>query len=334
MSVEGPYKVPLVNEGLEPLPGGANFIRAKTLWEIGLDVAGDPSIIYGGNRDLRISVGSGGGAQWKPSLNFGTGSAILAHDVCNGSMDAAFVNPSALLTQAYLGKGLFTEALPVRVIMSHPSWDSFAMMVHPRTKLRSVADIARQKYPLKMSVREDPTHSTFSLIEQIFNLEGFGLKDVLSWGGEIVGTGAPAGPKRMQPIQEGEVDAIFDEALVTWLSHALKCGYEFLEFAEGQREALTELGWRKSTINAGDYPGLDRSYECIDFSGWPLYCDASLPDDVVIDICEAVVARQNQIPWAAGDYQGIEKVFQNTLHTPVDVPFHTGVTKFLAKWQG
>jgi hypothetical protein len=29
---------------MEPLPVGANFIRAKMLWEIGLDIAGDPSI--------------------------------------------------------------------------------------------------------------------------------------------------------------------------------------------------------------------------------------------------------------------------------------------------
>ena len=37
---------------MEPLPKGANFVRAKTLWEIGLHIAGNPATPYGGNRDM------------------------------------------------------------------------------------------------------------------------------------------------------------------------------------------------------------------------------------------------------------------------------------------
>ena len=37
---------------MELLPKGANFIRAKTLWEIGLHIAGNPATPYGGNRDM------------------------------------------------------------------------------------------------------------------------------------------------------------------------------------------------------------------------------------------------------------------------------------------
>ena len=47
---------------MEPLPKGANFVRAKTLWEIGLHIAGNPATPYGGNRDMVIIVGSGSGA--------------------------------------------------------------------------------------------------------------------------------------------------------------------------------------------------------------------------------------------------------------------------------
>ena len=43
---------------MEPLPKGANFIRAKFLWEIGLHIAGNPATPYYGNRDICISVGS------------------------------------------------------------------------------------------------------------------------------------------------------------------------------------------------------------------------------------------------------------------------------------
>jgi hypothetical protein len=55
-----------------------------------------------------ITVGSGAGAAFRPWLRLATGSAILAEQVAAGDgFDLAFVNPSALLTQAYRGVGLF-----------------------------------------------------------------------------------------------------------------------------------------------------------------------------------------------------------------------------------
>ena len=47
-------------------PSGANFKRAKILWELGLHIAGNPETKYGGNRDMRITVGSGSGENFRP----------------------------------------------------------------------------------------------------------------------------------------------------------------------------------------------------------------------------------------------------------------------------
>ena len=114
---------------MEPLPKGANFVRSKTLWEIGLHIAGNPLTPYGGNRDMIICVGSGSGESFRPWLRMASGSAILAEGVVNGDVEAAFVNPSALLTQAYRGVGLFKKPLPVRIIASYPSWDRFVIAI-------------------------------------------------------------------------------------------------------------------------------------------------------------------------------------------------------------
>ena len=163
---------------MEPLPKGANFVRGKTLWEIGLHIAGNPDTPYGGNRDMIITVGSGSGERFRPWLRMATGSAILAEEVAAGGVECAFVNPSALLTQAYRGVGLFKKPLPLRVVASYPSWDRMVFAVHPRSGIRSLADIKTKRYPLRISVREDPTHSTHVLIDQAFALHGFTLKDV------------------------------------------------------------------------------------------------------------------------------------------------------------
>lgn len=316
---------------MEPLPKGANFRRSKMLWEIGLHIAGDPSIPYGGNRDMCITVGSGGQADFRPSLRLATGSAIMAHDVAAGNIDMAFVNPSALLTQAYCGVGLFDTPLPVRIVASYPSWDQFAIVAHKRTGLKSVQDLKDSKYPLKISVREDPTHSSLVLIDQIFAVYGFRLEDLVRWGGELMLTGSPSHEvNRLRPIRDGVLDALADEGLTAWFDEALGHDYEPLDFSEECFEALGKLGWRRVEVPAGKpYTNLKRSYACFDFGGWPIYTSASMPDDVVYKVCEAIGAREDEIPWEARSWTDISQPFTETDATPMDVPLHPGTERWL-----
>ena len=164
----------------EPLPRGANFRRSKFLWEIGLDVAGDPTTPYGGDRDMCISIGNGSGEAWRPAMRMGTGSPILALDVARGGLEMAMVNPSGFLTQAVRGVGLFKEPLPLRIIAMYPSYDRFVFTAHPRTGLKSLRDVKERKYPLHVSVKEDVTHSTRVFIDQALAFYGFSLADIVS----------------------------------------------------------------------------------------------------------------------------------------------------------
>jgi hypothetical protein len=247
---------------MEPLPRGANFVRAKTLWEIGLHIAGNPATPYGGNRDMVITVGSGSGARFRSWLRLATGSAILAEEVAAGGLEAAFVNPSALLTQAYRGVGLFRASLPVRIIAVYPSWDRFVFMIHPRTGIRSLRDIKEKRYPLRVCVREDPTHSTLVLIDQAFALHGFKLTDVESWGGKLVVCGSPFDARRMEPLRRGELDAIFDEGIKTWLNEALACGLAPIALQPSEFEQLGRLGWRRVLLPKARFSHLKRRHRC------------------------------------------------------------------------
>jgi TRAP-type uncharacterized transport system substrate-binding protein len=313
---------------MEPLPKGANFIRAKTLWEIGLHIAGNPATPYGGNRDMVITIGSGGGARFKPWLKLGTGSAILAEEVVTGSIDMAFVNPSALLTQAYRGVGIFKQKLPVRVVASYPSWDRFVLMVHPRTGLRSIADLKDKRYPLKVSVREDPTHSTLVLIDQLFALHGFSLADLQSWGGKLMLCGSPSDVRRLDPLAAGALDAVFDEGIKVWLPQAIAAGLEPLEVATAEFDAMGKLGWRKVILPTARFRGLKRDCEAIDFSGWPIYTRADLPDETAYEVCGALAARADEVPWEKDGYHGIAQLGRDTEETPIDVPLHPGAERW------
>lgn len=312
---------------MEPLPKGANFVRAKMLWEIGLHVAGNPLTPYGGNRDTCITVGSGGQDTFKPWLRLGTGSAIMAEDVCRGNLEMAFVNPSAMLTQAYRGVGVFKKALPVRVVASYPSWDRFVITVNPKCGVTTLAQMKGK--PLKISVREDPTHSTHVLIEQVLSLHGFTLKDVESWGGKLVLCGGPGDVRRLDPVARGEIDMVFDEGIRTWLPHVLKNGMVPLDLTEKELAHLVACGWRKKILPPDRCEGLKAPHTCIDFSGWPIYCSANLDEKMVYDVCGAIAARDFEMPWEPGEHHNIMQVFGESDETPIDVPLHPGTERWV-----
>ena len=192
---------------MEQLPKGANFVRAKTLWEIGLHIAGNPATPYGGNRDMVIAS-AGFGRRFRPWLRIATGSAILAEGRGERRRRGG-VRQSVGAADPSLSRGRpVQDAAAGADHRNYPSWDRFVMAFHPRTGIRSVADIKAKKYPLRVSVREDPTHSTIVLIDQIFALHGFTLADIEGWGGKLVRCGGPGDERRrLEPMARGEIDA-------------------------------------------------------------------------------------------------------------------------------
>ncbi len=312
----------------EPLPGGANFKRAATLWEAGLHIAGNPETPYGGNRDVCIVVGSGSGESFTPWLRLATGSAILAKAVAAGDVEMAFVNPSGLLTQAYRGTGLFSEPLPVRVVASYPSWDRFVCAFDPKAGVKSLQDIKDRRLPLRVSIREDLTHSTRVLIDQMLATLDFSLDDIVSWGGSLQLIGGPGDKRRLAAIRAHEVDAVFDEGIGTWFPVALESGFQPMTPDEPVMNRMQELGWRRVVIKAGHYPNLAADHWCIDFSGWPLYTRESLPEQVAYDVCAALNARSDQIPWDERAFTGIDQIGRDTEATPLDVPLHPGAERW------
>jgi TRAP-type uncharacterized transport system substrate-binding protein len=311
-----------------PLPRGSNSYRTKMLWELGLHIAGNPTTPYGGDRDMCIVVGNGSGDQFRPALRMATGSPILALDVARGGIDMAIVNPSGFLTQAYRGVGLFKEKLDLRVIAVYPSWDRFVFMLNPRLKLKSLREIRDQKYPLYVSVKEDPTHSTRVFIDQVLAYYDFCLDDIVKWGGRLNFTGPPNDERRMSAMASGELDAIFDEGLSLWFQEAIERQWRLIDLEDRHFQYLTELGWRKVTIPAGRYRGMDYDHACIDYSGWPLYTRADLPEKYAFEAAEGIFVRKDQIVWQRPD-DDIRTMFADGEATPMDVPLHPGVAKFL-----
>jgi TRAP-type uncharacterized transport system substrate-binding protein len=311
----------------EKLPRGAQFTRSKMLWEIALGVAGDTNIRYFGNRDVAVVVGNGSGDNYRPALRMSPGSPALAHAIVRGDLEASFVNPSGLLTQAYRGKGMFKEALPVRVIASFPSWDRFVVMVKPSSNIKSLGELKDRK-GLRLSIREDATHSTRVLLDQMFPMFGYTLADLEKNGATYQLNGPPMDPRRMEAIAQGSVDVIFDEGIPAWLPHALKNGYVPLDIDEKVMSQLVDMGWRQVILPKSRFPDLDGDHPAIDYSGWPLYTRASLEDEWAYKVCQAIKDRVDEIEWERPAFKGLDQLGRDTEETPLDVPLHPGALKW------
>src|SRR5947209_20300972 len=100
----------------QPRRGAPNaaLIRNVMLSEIALHVSDTAKARANATRTLYVAIGSGSGDRFRPWLRMTDGSPFLAHAVARGELDVTFMNPSALLTQAYRGVGLFKEPLPLR----------------------------------------------------------------------------------------------------------------------------------------------------------------------------------------------------------------------------
>lgn len=302
-----------------------NEARGVMLTQMGLAMMASR---WTGARDILVTVGDATGESFVPRLRIATGLIGLAHSVASGEVDAAFVNPSGLLTQAYRGTGVFSKPLDVRLLANYPSWDRFICAIHPRTGVRSLPELRDKRYPLRVSIREDSTHGTRLLLDVALKALGFSLSDIESWGGKITYTKRPREQSRLDGMASGELDAVFDEGVGSWVREALDAGLLPVDLGDAAVRDLESVGWRTAVLPASRYPGLDRDYTVIDFSGWPLYTRASLPDDDAYRLVDAIAARDDAMPWETGTYQNVGHLGQDTDSTPRDVPLHPGAERW------
>jgi TRAP-type uncharacterized transport system substrate-binding protein len=279
------------------------------------------------DRDVCITLGSGSGESYRPSLRMTMGSVLLAHATVRGDLEVAFLNPSALLTQAYRGVGVFAEPLPVCVLACYPSLDRFVFAVHARTGVSSLGQLIERRTPLHVSIRDDATHATRVLIDQTLAAYGVSLRDLEGWGCSFQHVTTPADSRRLAALESGEIDAVFDEGIRGWFPTALSCGLEALPVDGPAVGELDALGWRRVVIPAGAFPNLNADSRAIDFSGWPLYTRASLPDEAAYELVEALPGAEPDIPWEEPDTH-VSRLGSDSADTPLDVLLHPGAARW------
>jgi TRAP-type uncharacterized transport system substrate-binding protein len=267
------------------------------------------------------------------SLSFATGSFREISAVADGKVSLAWVNPSVLLTMAYRGKGPFRKRHPLRTLAVFPSYDVMGFAVHESTGINSLSQIKKERFPLKLSTRlVTPSalreNSTMFTVAAVMRAAGFSFAELRKWGGKIHLASRPSDPARRASIENGTVNAIFDEGIKSWARTALENGFRFLPVEGTVLRSMVAMGYRPTVMHKSRFPGMAEDITTIDFSGWPMIVRADMRDDTAYAICEAIEKRKEVIP--TDNYKPLEmaQLFANDEEAPYDVPLHPGAARF------
>lgn len=266
---------------------------------------------------------------------FGANHPDSIQQVFERQLDISILNPSAILTMAHRGVGLFQHPMEVATIAVLPHYDQLGFAVRQDTGLTSLDDIRDKRYPLRLSTRGSADWCTTRLVEQVLQAHGFGYADIIAWGGSVsFDQPMPNHASRLGKAQAGELDAIFDEGIQVWANQVTAAGLHFLPLAENRLVELEQRGFRRGTIEQARYPALPADVATVDFSGWPIYTRLDAPDLLVRKFCEGLEANKAQLPWQMGKLpqapMPLARMVQESPETPLDVPLHAAARHF---WQ-
>jgi hypothetical protein len=280
------------------------------------------------DRHAQVFVGEGRGDSWRLRL---MGSSLPEHidQVARGDIHIATLNPAAPLTLAFRGTGPFPEPIQLRVITTLPSLDRVGFAVSERTGLTSLSQVAERRFPLRLSLRRSDDSTTWA-VRQVLSAVGFTLEDLIAWGGEVRYDGVlPEVPSRWGAVQRGEVDALFDEAIPRWANLVPAAGMRLLVLEESTLAKLEAMGFRRGVIPRAWFPVLPEDVMSLDFSGFPIFTHASVPDELITFFCAALEARKDRIPWEGeGPALPLDRMCRDTPEGPRDVPLHPAAERF------
>jgi TRAP-type uncharacterized transport system substrate-binding protein len=295
-------------------------MRSRLVLEIASELVGEDASL----RPLDIHLGDG------HPLRLSAGSNIAAmRQVCQREVDLAIANPSSALTLAYRGRGPFERPHPVRTITVIPSADQYVFAVKSELGLTTFEDIARKRSKLKVLLRGTADHCLHYMLDDIVAAAGFTLQDIESWGGELCKVGAgPPDAAKVAAVARGEMNAIFEEAASRWVDAALDAGMTILPLSEAMVRKLEALGYHRTVLKKETFPKLPDDVLTLDFSGWPIFVLADLPDARVTQICAALEARKDVMPWQEDGPLPLAEMCRNTPAAPLSVPFHPAAERF------
>ena len=140
--------------------------------------------------------------------------------------------------------------------------------------------------------------------------------------------GDAAEPDRRAAIENGAVNAVFDEGIKSWGQTAVDKGFRYLSIDGAVMRRLKAMGYREAVLPKTHFKGMTEDVATVDFSGWPMVVRKDMPDEVAYALCEALELRRKTIPTDNFKPLSIAQLCANDEEAPYDVPLHPGAARF------
>ncbi|MDX6741562.1 TAXI family TRAP transporter solute-binding subunit [Actinocorallia sp. A-T 12471] len=281
---------------------------------------------------ISLELGDRSGPHTRIAIWNGRGGADAVHAVARGQVDIALSTPSAFVTAALDGGGVYAgEAYPhVRALGVLPQRDRLVLGVHKSLGVSSVAELrkARPALSLATSMHDGINHVGWAAHEVLTRSE----IDVTGWGGRLLEDERPF--DSIAHVRAGRADAIIHEAIMVpdWQEIAPDLTFLPLEphVLDGLRD---DLGWPDAVLPAGYLPGQDELHT-LDFSDFLLLTTTDLPDDVAYTIAwilgETRDALERQYRHIPADRSPVTYPLDPVAIGTSPVPLHPGAAAYYA----
>jgi len=310
-----------------PAWANPNVTRSRVVLEIAAELVAAPDQPL---RQAKVLLREHVGVDDWPLCLFGSATiegvrAVVAREAALG-----MINPSIALTLAYRGRGPFRNA-PAG---ANAGRDPVGRRVRARRQSRDRSDVDRRHRNAKVSAaRQHARHPrALAALHDRGHLRGRGFLDPRP---AFVGRrrracrrvpasrrtrAAGVGTRRFRRhVRRG------DERVA---GHGARRRVRAVAVGGSYRSHARSDRYRRATIAKERYPALAADVLTIDFSAWPIFVHADLPDRLVRQFCAALEARKHLIPWQGEGPLPIERMCGTDPEAPATSRFHPAAGRF------
>jgi len=248
--------------------------------------------------------------------------------VGNGTVHTAITTPPWYASMALQGKGYFSTPIPLKALARFPHFDQMAFAVRKELGVKSIPQIFEKKIPLKVSTGS-PGHPASWVMDRILDYYGCAIREVEQWGGRVTSEDRQAG--RLESLRSGQINAIFDEALMTqrWKVCTDEFDFDFLPLEDAALKHCENLGMKRSVIPKGRLRGVEADVPTVDMAGWLLYCHEALPGELAYHVIKALDSQKKMIESLFQPGQGLTgSLDMKDLCRHTEIPLHPGAARY------
>jgi hypothetical protein len=271
---------------------------------------------------------------------FGLGALNNPKSVGKGEGDIGFTTPSINGKFAFEGKGPYDQSVPnLRGIAALPHDDYVIWAVSKESGIKSFEDIKMRKYPLRLVTGRKGSWGTDPLtftVELVLKQYGMTFEDIERWGGSVNFAGWTG--QCVSKVKSGEYEAIFQEAQqsIHWNELADTRQMNFLAVDQAVVGSLAKnYGFSSRIMPKERYKGVHDDTLTVDFSGWLVFCNADLPNELAYTVTKAFVEQRAKLELL---YQNIPAEHRD-MQIPLDpgnmsktmIPLHQGAKAYYSE---